>query len=268
MNQEFKNMILEPFKYIESSKFFSKDYFCNFLNQINENADLLTNGYDYSYGASKMVIIPEDSDFVVKIPFRGQLLHDRRCYHNTDTFQSFVKRNQSILLLDDEQSDFLSNDDEYDEYDHFSILSPLSGAYDYVTETDYEYDYCGVEEQLYLKAEEAGLASLFAKTEYINTINGYEIYIQQKCDCDYRGSGRSYSEEDEKSTTVVQSLREDSYSSSFALCWLIDVYNTYGEEMLINLLEFEQEWLRDMHYGNYGYRNGKPIILDYSGFNG
>lgn len=262
MNQEFKNMILEPFKYIEPSKFFSEDYFCNFLNQIDENADLLTNGYDYAYGASKMVIIPEDSDFVVKIPFRGQLLSDRRCYHNTGTFQSFIKRNQSVLLLDDEQSN------EYDEYDYFSILSPLSGAYDYVTGTDYEYDYCGVEEQLYLKAEEVGLAPLFAKTEYINIINGYEIYIQQKCDCDYHSSSRTYSEEDEKSTTVVQSLKEGHYSSSFALCWLIDVYNAYGEEMLINLLEFEQEWLQDMHYGNYGYRNGKPIILDYSGFNG
>ena len=253
-----KNMILAPFKNIDPSNHFSEYDHCAFSCQINHYTELLQNGYDIACGVTKLVVIPEGFDFVVKIPFKCQAHRDNKCWHRTDTLHSFLRDYGNCIVFDDEE-------DPEDGY--FIVNDPLNGAYDYVTETDYEYDYCGVEEQLYKEAEAEGLAPLFAKTEFVHRINGYDIYIQEKCEETYGDSGRTYSDKDKESGKTVEELEDDHYYSEFALCWLIDVYNTYGEEMLIKLLHFEESWLSDIHYGNYGYRNGKPIILDYSGFN-
>lgn len=253
-----KNMILAPFKDIKSSNYFSEYDHDDFICQMNQYTELLKNGYFTACGLTKLVVVPEGFDFVVKIPFKTQAHKDNRCWHRTNTLYSFLRDWGSWIAFEDE-------DDP--ENDYFIVNDPLEGAYDQVNGDYYGNDYCGVEEQLYKEAEAEGLAPLFAKTEFVHRINGYDIYIQEKCEETYGDSGRTYSDEDKESGKTVEELEDDHYYSEFALCWLIDVYNTYGEEMLINLLHFEESWLSDIHYGNYGYRNGKPIIFDYSGFN-
>ena len=51
--------------------------------------------------------------------------------------------------------------------------------------------------------------------------------------------------------------------------WYARVLQLYGKKFLKSFEKFSQEVrLNDLHDGNIGWRNGKPIILDYAGYCG
>ena len=50
--------------------------------------------------------------------------------------------------------------------------------------------------------------------------------------------------------------------------WLADVLAYFGEKIFNKLIEFIQYMeINDLHNGNIGYINLKPVLMDYSGWN-
>ena len=197
---------------------------------------------DWDKGASKLAIFFPNTDFVVKIPFSG--------YFDEDEY-------------DDDYWDFehAENDSEIDEPDLADYYYSFEGACDQGDGSDY----CRAEELCYELATEYGVEQLFAKTECIGKVNGYPIYAQPICES-FSFSNNSLDNSKEEIALTLSKCKENDFYS-FNDEWLTDVLKYYGDEIFNNLCHFiDTENIRDLHNGNIGYRNGAPILFDYSGY--
>lgn len=132
-------------------------------------------------------------------------------------------------------------------------------------DTDNGWDYCEAEANKYERAEEEGLAQCFAKTKKIGDIDGYPIYMQELADIyksiDYQSS---HTEEDSRQ---VSSICNSNNFYMFNLEWLSDAFHYYGEKVFHKLLEFIRTvGINDLHDGNIGYIENRPVLVDYSSF--
>lgn len=186
------------------------------------------NEMDYAYGASKIVLMEEDADFVFKIPFNGQY---ERSYDEDDY----------------PMDDFSFND--------------FTGAPFGI----HEWDYCETETVVYKMAAAAGLAECFAKTEYAGDVDGYPVYIQEKAVIfNLYPTHHSI----EENTHTKERCGEMGVSTSgIDICWITDFIEYHGEEMLKKFLEFIVEKnIGDLHTDNIGYIGDRPVLIDYSDF--
>jgi uncharacterized protein YqkB len=131
------------------------------------------------------------------------------------------------------------------------------------------WDYCEVESIRYRLAEMEGLQKFFATTILIDEIDGYPIYIQEKI--------RLFSEDEwndemdkriEESQKTLTTKYPNLHSEANPL-WIMNVVNMFGEEEADRLCKFIEHYrIRDLHTENIGYRNGVPIMSDYSSYEG
>lgn len=200
---------------------------------------LFDNDIEFRFGASKMVIMSDAWDFVLKIPFNGAYEFDECSY-----------------------------DDDYEENpnvceDDYFVFERYSGA-----DSECCWDYCDAEDNKYMKAEDAELEQYFAKTDFLCFSKyGYPIYIQQKC------AGCNYDKPRDHATFELAQDKISSRHSGGVYCaeWIADFITCYGEDEFDRLSEFldsDDDLSSDLHYENVGYTmEGKPIIMDYAGFN-
>ena len=182
--------------------------------------------FDYDTGATKLVIIPENRDYVIKIPFNGK--YDYNWDSREDGFISFY------------------------------------GA----EEDGWGDDYCAAEQLFYHRAEEAGYAEFFLKTEFEGNMYGYPIYTQKKVEdfCNYTPDEiqASYSSGDSR-----KSLKSNMIAS-LPYYWTAACLTAFNEDLekLNDFISFLKETgiLSDLHTGNLGFVNNKPVIVDYGGF--
>lgn len=179
--------------------------------------------YDFNlfWGASKCVIIPDNEDYVIKIPFTGS-------YFETD-------------------------EADYNIYENFTEA-----------EEDEGWDYCLVESKRFDFSKEFGLDDFFAPTIFIgftNDIHHFPIYIQPKCEALSYSTDKTSQEDREKTRSIV------GYQSEIPISWLTEVRLMYGEDWLIDLVDFLKEngW-NDLRSDNLGFYHNKPVIFDYSNF--
>lgn len=184
--------------------------------------------YHYEYGATKLVIMLPDCDFVIKIPFSG-------------SYQEFYQ---------DKTDDY---EEEYVEFENADFETC-------------EWDYCKTEVNRYNLAKNVGIEKYFAKTERIGMVNNYPIYIQQKAEIFAEVKDlNSYSEE-KKSSTREKCYREDLWC--FNECWLSDLLDYCGDRIFSLFMSFlKDNEFDDLHSSNIGYIDGVPVLVDYSGFN-
>lgn len=213
---------------------------CEFPSDDGENfgyellADLDDDTIDWNSGASKMVIIPKNENYVVKIPFNG--------YYNS-------------IYDEDENGEEKYIDDEFIE---FSKAGDENG-----------WDYCEVEAKLYEEAEDRNLEQCFAKTEWIGDAHGYPIYKQEKAEIfgmmeDDSIKRRS---DEEKNSAKKQLAKEGVNIYHICIDWVLDFIEYYGKEMLYKFMDFLTDFhIGDLHSDNIGYINGRPVLVDYSGF--
>lgn len=128
------------------------------------------------------------------------------------------------------------------------------------------WDYCATELEQYEFAVQNGFGEFFAAVEYIGKANGHPIYFQELADiyCS-RGSNSSEDEveEFEKSAESREScwLDLDSY-------WRCDVLKYYGKEKYCDFMNYLADTnIEDLHDGNIGYIQSRPVLVDYSGWN-
>ena len=131
---------------------------------------------------------------------------------------------------------------------------------------------CEIEATYYQYSLCDGLDEYFATTafyDFITTPTGHKIpiYIQEKVEplCE-RGSNCEGLTREEKDT---MKSKVSSYYGGQRIdpCWIKDFIDCYGEEELECLMQFiDENSINDLHKGNIGYKDGKPIIFDYCGY--
>lgn len=214
-------------------------------------------------GASKLVLIPENENYVIKIPFLG---------HNEEEW------------IENEDYPYKWGDPEYDgdKAGHYEyIFYPFDGAsfdgYNYDSENGENWNYCNAEVDIYELAVLAGLELYFAREELIGFIDGelggYPVYVQERA-VTYNDSQKSY---DKASENEIQELREkyanhgfdEWHLDSIHQIWALDFIAEYGEEEYFRFFRFcyENALFEDMHYNNFGYIvDTYPVLIDYSNY--
>ena len=171
-----------------------------------------------SCGATKICLIPEESDWVIKLSF------------------------------------------------------DMTGDFDPEEE---EVDFCRREAYNYQRAIDQGLEEYFAATYKVGKVEDIDVYVQQKVETDSDKIDGMFS-------SYVESVYEDSLAN-----YTGDEYHWEVEDYVLDLEDterieavfgasdatcklaifIEKYEINDLHCANYGFVNGVPVIMDYSGYN-
>ena len=217
-----------------------KNYILNLLSTFNlkhlsqynfmKKLQALDDNFILASGVSKVAIIPKEKNYVIKIPYYGK-----------------YRKSNGIKCFDP----------------YFSSISK-SG------------DYCKSEEIIYNKAKANGLGTFFAEIEQIGKIKSIPIYVQRKA---VIFEDVHYPEDDEEEnlneheisifktiTTKYPDLIEDEY---LPISWMKDFIFSYGELAFDKLYNFlSDNNIQDLHSENIGYICERPVLVDFSGFEG
>lgn len=184
-------------------------------------------------GLTKIVLIPDDKDYVIKIPITKTGRYD----YVEDENRNYRKEN------------FLIEDNNLG-------------------------DYCSIEEELFNSFED-DIKKIFAETRFITKVNDLPIYIQEKVTVPYRRKidlfDPNHYPSDRKSDMDIHyelsAIGEYCEYNEFQEDYCYDILVNYGFDFLVKLLQtIDYTGISDLHYGNYGYKNYKPMIFDYSGY--
>ena len=196
------------------------------------------NNEDYTVdsGASKVVLVFTNSDYVVKIPFKGDL-HDCEDSCNRSCSCSQCSRRSMVEKCDE-----------------------FTGAR--IGESEYSWDYCAAEQFFYEKAVVAEVEEFFIKTIFIGEFDGHPIYLQEKVEV-YGYDSQTKSSEQSKEIFMKKFRHSEIQNEDFGGL-LVDYY---GEERVNQLVEFLSEvGISDLHSSNVGIRANRPVLFDYSGY--
>lgn len=243
--------------------------FCNFNELTEDNFyeqiivplkdNMCFNSWDSAQGVTKGVLIFNELDYVVKIPFRGEgRLIEEHWEGECGTWYSYNTRH----------CDYSKTPAHWTHIDEEDTFEEFCGA-----EEPEGWNYCQVEKEIAEKAKNSTITNCFAKTSFLGYANGYPIYIQEHCTiyCDEQSSRyeETYRHRTKNDYDSLKEVRERVDFWNIDDNWLLDFLIYWGEEMLKNLAEFIfKENIQDLHCGNIGYRKGVPVLVDYSSFNG
>ena len=183
-------------------------------------------------GITKAVIIPDNYNFVIKIPFNGYWYYsfkDEDDDEGEETFESF-----------------------------------------YRAEAPDNTDYCWDELIKILDAQEAGFGELFPQTALLFEQSGMRFYIQEKVRTSRQFKSTPSAESMERASTIDNKFKKcdqtwratvfDVYGEGYWKSFINWDYNN-------TLQNDTSSMLSDMHRGNYGYNmEGAPVILDVAGY--
>ena len=184
---------------------------------------------DVRAGVSKLVIIPDKIDYVIKIPFNGQY-------------------------------EAVYEDGFYTGYDDFIPFHRAGVKFD-----SCEWDYCETELEIYARARDYAVEGFFDRTEFFVCVNHRPIYIQEKATSMEDWCGEEKESSPEAKNNYCYCKPEHEY---IPRDWVEQAIDFYGLDNVIRLKNFIDDYcLRDFHAGNIGYTfEGKPIIIDYAGW--
>lgn len=133
--------------------------------------------------------------------------------------------------------------------------------------------------RIYACAVEAGLGFLFPKTEIMGGGKWGDVTVVIQDKVDYSASDCSYDKKQHYQniartvTNRIFQKMEDGfhigscYDRDLDRTWGKLVISLYGKRVTKKLCEFIKEYgINDLHGSNIGYKNDRPIILDFSGY--
>lgn len=143
-----------------------------------------------------------------------------------------------------------------------------------------EFDEAMAEVGIYQEAVAQGIEMFFPKTELFATINGISFVKQEKIDNDCGSlcyqTELKYSERSKTASPRIvkkvqqkfdEACQEVGYSRSVNTLWVRLALVIYGKKAVKKLCEFVVDHqINDLHEGNLGYKNDRPILLDFSGY--
>lgn len=135
------------------------------------------------------------------------------------------------------------------------------------------------EVQVYQDAVEANLEKFFPKTAFLVSINGVNFVAQEKIDfcvhdCDRNNKQKFNRISKTALDKIVRKIADEFCKASdhnrrhVDPLWIKMAIVLYGKKACKALCEFViAHQINDLHAANIGYKNGRPIILDFSGYN-
>lgn len=194
---------------------------------------------EIQYGASKIVLIPEGWNWVIKIPVIGY--NDYTCsgYNSYDNYS-------------------YSGENWYEDYEEALSRELESNGYKFPI-----YDYCAAECALGYEAEKAGLGNIFVPTYYVGTYHDIPYYIQPRIENMRKDVFSEPNSQIRYRELNAHHYREFNDRFGGAL------FEQYGEEGVKSILNFLYVWgIGDLtSFSNYAVVNEKIVFFDYSGFN-
>lgn len=136
-------------------------------------------------------------------------------------------------------------------------------------------DYCELEYHNYQRAIDYNIERILLPIEPFTVLNnGLVIYKQAKYSFPVRDlwlhpAEMEQVEHTEKYTnlTLVNTVLGCCYDDNIPIPWISRVIQLYGKRFIRSFVQWTQECeVNDLHAGNVGYYNGKPIIIDYAGY--
>lgn len=142
------------------------------------------------------------------------------------------------------------------------------------------FDEAKKEVQIYQDAQKAHLDFFFPKTEFLCEINGIYFVVQEKIDCNAHEARNNEALQKAirritKTPTVhiyqkIQTAFNKAgrqYRRELNQDWAKMAISLYGKKACKDLCEFViKHHINDLHSFNIGYKNSRPIILDFSGY--
>lgn len=135
------------------------------------------------------------------------------------------------------------------------------------------------EVQIYERAMEAGVAKFFPPTASLCCHNGLTFIVQAKVDCsvsscDYQTMNRYNERYHTASPKIMAKIQKCMYKASdgeyarhLNSTWMRAALVLYGKRAVKDLCDFIiAERINDLHEANIGWKDGKPIILDFCGY--
>lgn len=134
-------------------------------------------------------------------------------------------------------------------------------------------DYNKLEATHFEVAAEEGLDEFFAATYYFTSVDGVDVYIQEKVKVDEDAISDSfynftlenlYSGDDENDERIQEMAWTDSndLTNEERICAMVG--DSPKINALLNFIEYND--INDLHSGNWGYRDGEPVMIDYAGY--
>lgn len=281
MGKNFNEVLINYWTVIEGDEeepFATDDCFCNFVYEDdNCLVDTPYGSCETAAGATRFVIIPEDADFVIKLPITGiyeealqsfQREVHNYCYANDVEFE-FKDDCEHIVILDncgDETDDQVLETIErmidrlHDREDYEIVAHSTEDSLSPFEEEDYLYN-----------SADDDIKTFILPNIYIGDLNGVPVYIQQKAETlDFIGR-RPVSKEEKISLNfnrvMINSSKDkvDEWYCPVNDEFACDLIKFYGEELATKMIAFLRE-RNDMHSANVGYIEKKPVLIDYGGF--
>lgn len=134
--------------------------------------------------------------------------------------------------------------------------------------------------QIYQEAKKAGIAFLFPQTEELVKYNGITFVIQEMVDYSCGDTPIEHEKIYENISRTVKTVyvkkmqaqfdkAKKGYHRTLNITWAKCVISLYGKNVAKTLSLFvKEQGINDLHYQNIGYINRKPVILDFSGYDG
>ena len=248
----------------ESSGIFSVRHKGQLLSPLNENED-----YKICHGASRVVIIPKNEEFVIKMPIMATYCLKYKL--NKQTLDG-TELEEVIYLDNPYESDIVYPQCREEEIavlldDGFTITSC-----DIICTREHNYECDLMErENEYRESGCAASQDLFLPNTFIGNFRGrIPVYLQPKVDRTmeeiYEYSDLTFSSEIESDFTKVSDL----YTSylPFGDDFIKLCINFFGVRNTIDILtDIDYLGIYDLHSGNLGLlENGEPCIFDYAGY--
>lgn len=200
-----------------------------------------------------------------------------------EKLEKFYNENEPFqIFIDDTGTEDYNNWDYFDE-EHFCVkdnVTVASGAsrgvlifddfdwvikFNFLEETDYRWDFCEVEVDIYNAALDDKMEEFFAKAWKGGLFHGRVFYLMEKADTDIDyinndfNSGTYDSDPDYRGASGLEREDEETITNFFG--------NYYNKDTILKLLDYcYDNGVNDIYDGNVGYMNGKPVFIDYAGF--
>jgi hypothetical protein len=129
--------------------------------------------------------------------------------------------------------------------------------------------------EIYQEAVARGIDFLFPQTCFLCEVSGVKFFAQQKVDCSrYDLDEKAYTKYKKITKTVkaeiFQKAQKGFYNYSWRSIdnlWLSMIISLYGKKITLKLEQFTVDFkINDLHNGNIGFINNRPVLLDFCGY--
>lgn len=129
-------------------------------------------------------------------------------------------------------------------------------------------DYCAKEYDVYIKALEIGLESLFAPMYFLECYFGVDAYAMEKVEVDPERINSEHLDSWASISTATEGRHRLNFFEEHTMA--ITLFDYHDESLIDKFIDFcNNEGVGDLHDGNMGYnKDNNLVLIDYSGYCG